>query len=355
MSIAHDVDFLIVGQGLAGSMLAWHLIHDGQRVLVVDDDAPGAASRVAAGLVNPLAGMRFNRRPELTNWLASAQSWYHDVTSICGTPVLHRLPMLRLLRSEEQSRFHARRREDPLSAPLLGPLLQPDEIPEPVTATHGAFVQQRTGYVALPRLLQKIRHWLEAQGAFEVAKIKLEELEPTADAIRWRAVSARHAVLCHGAQLADDPWFGYLPLAPDKGELVTVKAAEGWRPGHIINGEYWLVPHEDGSLRFGATHDHSDRTTVKTATARATLEQGLRALLPSQAFTITEQLAGVRPGTRDRYPLIGRHPTFHRLSVCNGFGARGALSAPWYTERLSHHLVHGSPLPPEADIARFSQ
>ena len=52
------VDILIVGQGLAGSLLAWSLIQRGQTVCVVDDKHPNAASRVAAGLINPITGRR---------------------------------------------------------------------------------------------------------------------------------------------------------------------------------------------------------------------------------------------------------------------------------------------------------
>ena len=52
-------------------------------------------------------------------------------------------------------------------------------------------------------------------------------------------------------------------------------------------------------------------------------------------------------------PLLGRHPDQPALYVCNGFGARGALTIPWYTNRLAEHLVEGRPLPAEADIRRF--
>ena len=57
--------------------------------------------------------------------------------------------------------------------------------------------------------------------------------------------------------------------------------------------------------------------------------------------------------TADRYPLLGRHPQQPALWVCNGFGARGALSIPWYTDRLAAHLRTGQSLPAEADIDRL--
>jgi glycine/D-amino acid oxidase-like deaminating enzyme len=348
-----DVDYLIIGQGLAGSALAWRLIHAGQRVQVIDDGLLTSASRVAAGLINPLAGMRFTRRPQLDDWLASAQSWYRAVATVCGGTVLHATPMLRLLRSAEQQRFHARRLADPASSGLLEPLLAPGDLPEPVHAPFGAFVQRNTGYVAMPRLLLKLRDWLIARQAYETAQVETNDLEISADAVRLGPLRATRVVLCSGARLADDPWFGGLPLAPDKGELLTLRAGD-WSPRHIINGAHWLLPHSDGSLRFGATHDHHDSTTRITREGRDRLLEGLAALVPGHPFEIVDQQAGVRPGTVDHYPMLGCHPESPRLCVCNGFGARGALSIPLYTERLCDHLVNGAPLPAEADIRRFT-
>jgi glycine/D-amino acid oxidase-like deaminating enzyme len=348
-----DVDYLIIGQGLAGSALAWRLIQAGQRVRVIDDGLLTSASRVAAGLINPLAGMRFNRRPELDDWLASAQSWYRAIATVCGGAVLHATPMLRLLRSAEQQRFHARRLADPASTGLLGPLLTPGDLPEPVHAPFGAFVQHATGYVALPRLLLRLRDWLIARQAYETAHVETNDLELSADAVRLGPLTATRVVLCNGARLADVPWFRDLPLAPDKGELLTLRSRD-WSPRHIVNGAHWLLPHDDGSLRFGATHDHHDRTPRITPQGRDRLVGGLAALVPGRSFEIVDQQAGVRPGTLDHYPLLGCHPAFPRLCVCNGFGARGALSIPWYTERLCRHLVDGDPLPAEADIRRFT-
>ena len=54
------IDFLIVGHGLAGATLAHLLLERGQRIMVLDKKLPHCASQVAAGLVNPLIGPKFN-------------------------------------------------------------------------------------------------------------------------------------------------------------------------------------------------------------------------------------------------------------------------------------------------------
>ena len=52
-------DYLIIGHGLAGATLARTLRRRGRRVVVLDAPQPDSATRVAAGLINPVAGKRF--------------------------------------------------------------------------------------------------------------------------------------------------------------------------------------------------------------------------------------------------------------------------------------------------------
>lgn len=352
--LKEPLDTLIVGQGLAGSLLAWILIKAGQRVCVLDDGHSSSSSIVAAGLVNPLAGMRFNRRPEMDDWLGTAERCYAQLASQFGMPFLHPLPMLRLFRSAEQRRFHTRRLLDPASKELLGSAFEAGACPEPIRAPEGGFLQRRTGYVDMPLLLGAVRSWLQSSGALLERELRYDQIEIVEDGIKAAGQNARRLVFCDGARLRFNPWFKDLPLAPDKGEILNLRIA-GWRPRHIINGAHWLVPLGNGDLRLGATHEHQLLDNEPTEDGARQLLAGLDALLASSPERmLLQHQAGIRPATRDRYPLLGRHRAHPALWVCNGFGARGALTIPWYAECLAAHLLKGSPLPAEADIGRFA-
>ena len=54
-----NVDFIIVGQGLAGTLLAFALEEQGKTFCIVDDLNEYAASRKAAGIINPITGRRY--------------------------------------------------------------------------------------------------------------------------------------------------------------------------------------------------------------------------------------------------------------------------------------------------------
>jgi len=347
-------DTLILGQGLAGSALAWSLIRAGERVGVIDDGHRSASSAVAAGLINPLAGLRFTRRPEVSDWLDAADRWYAEIARRFGRPFRHDLPMLRLFRSAEQRRFYDRQAADPENRSLIGAAFGAAACPEPIAAPYGGFLQQRTGYVDLPLLLATLRGWLRGQQCLIEDRLDPEQIVLGDGAVQVSGLSARRLVFCDGARLRDNPWFRDLPLRPEKGEIVDLEAAD-WRPRHIVNGAHWLLPLDNGLLRLGATHGHHRIDLEVTTAGRDELLAGWHAWRPTGAAPrVVRQVAGVRPGTSDRYPLIGRHAERPQLWVFNGFGARGALSIPWYAERLTAHLVQHAPLPAEADIRRFA-
>ena len=73
------VDYLIVGQGLAGSLLAWQLLERGQRVLVIDRDEPDTCSKVAAGIVSPITGSRIAPSWRINEFLPFAHQFYWKI------------------------------------------------------------------------------------------------------------------------------------------------------------------------------------------------------------------------------------------------------------------------------------
>ncbi|MEJ2576276.1 MAG: FAD-dependent oxidoreductase [Gammaproteobacteria bacterium] len=347
-----DWDYLIVGQGLAGSLLAWQLRERGRRVLVIDDAHRGAASTAAAGLVNPLAGMRYSLPARIEDWRQAAEGLYERIGRHFGRRYFHALPMLRLFRSPEQVRFWERRAAEPRAAAYLGERFAAGRSGQPVHAPCGGFHQHLTGYLDVADILADVRAELIAAGCLRDEALDHAALRPGDGQVSWGGVTAGQVVYCEGHRLAANPWFDWLPLRTDRGEILTLQAAAGL-PDRIVNGAHWLVPLVGGGCRAGSTHDPEDTDPAPTAAARDEILAGVRAMLPEAGrLSVSDQRVGVRPGSADRQPFVGRHPRQPRLCVLNGFGARGSLTIPWYAGRLIEHLEHGTPLPAEADPAR---
>ena len=346
-------DYLILGQGLAGSLLAWHLLRAGQRVLVLDDKHRSSSSMVAAGLVNPLAGMRFNCAPRTPQWLASAHAFYDELGGHYGRRYFHAIDMQRLFRSAEQVRFYQRQVERESSRPYLGGRLATDQFDPGIRAPHGGFAQTQTGYLDMPQILADLRDWLSQQHAYAARAVPYAAISVSDSGIHIDELQAKRLVFCEGYRMRENPWFSSLPLQPDKGEFLQLRS-ERRLCRHIINGAHMLIPLGGGNYRFGATHEHTLTDNHPTAAAREQLQAGLQALLDqTEDIQVDAQHAGVRPATSDRHPFVGQHPQLPGLYLFNGFGARGALSIPWYAQQFSAHLLHRQAIPEEADIKRY--
>ncbi|WP_457669150.1 NAD(P)/FAD-dependent oxidoreductase [Thiolapillus sp.] len=351
-------DYLIIGQGLAGSLLAWRLIEAGKKVLVVDDNHASSSTRVAAGVINPLAGKRFNHDPRILDWLECLECTYDKLARLAGQPFLEGKPMLRLFREEEQWRYYRRLPGQKGISTLLGPSFSADKAPQPVQAPLGGFIQHRTGYVRLPALLDFFRKWLHEQGALQSAAMGFADIHRKSDGMGWQDTRAREIIFCGGYRDMSNPWFCYLPFAPDKGEILTLQqkpeTGSGDLPDMIINASTWLLPVDNGRYRLGSTHNHKEQNSRASEQGVRQLLTGMEQLLDNPQFlTLVKSEAGVRPATSDRQPFLGTHPEHPQLHIFNGFGAHGSLTIPWYSKEMAKWLIDRQPLPENADIVRF--
>ncbi len=340
---------LIVGAGLAGSILAYQLKLAGQSLLLVSDPSIPSASRAAAGLINPVTGQRLVLQDNINALLASARSLYHDIENRFRIKILHQKKMLRLFRSEKEKAAWEKRRKDPAYLPYIDHRLYDDGAgTEP-----GAFLQFQTGYLDSNRLLDSLHLWFREQGMLIEAPFCHENMMIHADGIEWGDVQASKIIFCEGWRGQNNPWFEWLPFQPAKGEILTL-STDTDIPVHIINRGKWLLPLTAGSFKLGATYDWNNLNETATEEAKQELLDAMQQILfTGHSAKVTGHAAGVRPGTRDKQPFIGLHPEYPELGIFNGFGSKGSLLIPWHAEQFTLHLTANRPLPETADIGRL--
>jgi len=102
-----SASWTIVGQGLAGTCLAWHLWRRGVPFRIVDRES-GGSSRVAAGLINPVTGKNFEPTPRVADFLPEAIAFYQEMECRLGKTFWHPAdhpPRLRQLDQAEPERL----------------------------------------------------------------------------------------------------------------------------------------------------------------------------------------------------------------------------------------------------------
>ena len=341
---ASKIDYLIVGQGLAGSLLAWHLLQQKQTVRIIARKDASSASRVAAGLINPVSGRRLVLQEGISELLPAAQRFYSDMQARFGRQFFFEKPLLRLIRHPRLREVYEQRRQQPEYAPFLGDWVEQGQ---------GGWWQNRTGWLDTNALLDALHNDFNVQGLCIDQVFEHTELELLAHDVRWRQFTASTVIFCEGYLVRQNPWFDWLPMQPVKGEILTCET-HATLADHILNAGQWIVPLSEHRFRLGANYERDHLNEIPTPSVAESLLANLASLLPEvRPAKVVAHKAGVRPGTVDKNPILGLHPAYPQLGIFNGFGSKGSLLIPWHAAHFAEMLANRSPLPPHADISRF--
>ncbi|MBP2707023.1 FAD-dependent oxidoreductase [Microbispora sp. RL4-1S] len=103
----------------------------------------------------------------------------------------------------------------------------------------------------------------------------------------------------------------------------------------------YLVPRHDGRVAVGVTYEENVGDPTVTEQALAEIRHGVAAMMPeAAAWPVGRTWAGLRPGSRDHMPLIGRVDGHRGVIVATGHSGLGVTLAP-VTAELVSALVGG--------------
>jgi glycine/D-amino acid oxidase-like deaminating enzyme len=343
-----QVDFLIVGQGLAGSLLAKALLRRGRKVHVVDDRWKSAASQVAAGLMTPLTGRRFTLTKDYPALFAAASE------RLTALGVFRPTQVYRMFVDDEQRARGLKRTECDSCQPFIAKVTTArGELDAGLTDTFGGALMNGA-WVDLPKLLADVRAELLAAGCLTEASFDPAEAVTDAEGVTWRHVRAGAIVYCDGYKSAQRGPFAYLPWQPAKGEALTLRSDVADRP-FILNREGWALPLGQGVWRTGTNWQWDQLDETPTEPQKEKLIRRFRGYFGQEvSVEVTAHIAGVRPCTSDNHPFMGAHPKEPRLHLFGGLGPRGTVWAPLMAEEMAAYLCEGRALRPECNLSRFA-
>lgn len=348
--VAGNRDFLIIGGGLAGACLALEFRRRGKSVWLIDLPGEHSASRVAAGLYNPVTG----KLAGLT-WKAAAifpflEQFYAVAEQTLEQKFLFPLPIYRPFRTNQEFDSWNSRRSEPSISPFVKNAFSSATYPEDVKDHLGGLLLKYGGHVDTRALLNGVSDWLSLDGSFLAMDFNPSRLSIGGHGVQYEGRSASTAIFCQGIGALENPWTSWLPLRPLKGQVLKIDTRLS--DERIYNRGVFLVrDKKDGFWKVGATHEHHAQPGV-TVEGREELEGKLRTLL-QRPFETREQSWGIRPTVPDRRPLVGVHPENSRVWILNGLGTKGVSLAPWMASHLVDHLLTGTVLPEDVNISRF--
>lgn len=323
---------LIVGQGFAGTLLGWEFERAGIDFEIADAGLERGASKVAAGIINPITGQRVVKSWRVDEWLPVARDSYRALEKNWDVRVWRDMRVRRLFANERERQVFERKRADGELGAYIGK-----------SDTDGFWITP-AARVDPAALLEAARtRWL-ANGRLQEREVDLDE-----------ELAERELVIdCTGAvgltKEAEGERFGFGRWQFSKGECLTLRV-ENLADDVILNRGHWILPVGRGLAKAGATNMPGRRDAGTTEEAREELEKSVTTMMPG-VFEVVGQEAGVRVYAEDKRPVAGRHPSEPRLGMINGLGAKGALWAPMIAKQWVRHLLAGAAFDPEIDVRR---
>ena len=144
--------------------------------------------------------------------------------------------------------------------------------------------------------------------------------------------------------------FDRKPFRPVKVEILHIQPEA--LPRFIFNRQIFIIPWTDGTCRVGATYDWNYSNTIPSEKAKIYLQEKLNRFFLVN-YRISGHVAGIRPATLDRRPVLGLLPELPAVGIFNGFGSKGVSLAPYFAGMFVDNLLYKTELDKEVDIKRF--
>lgn len=326
-----EVEFLILGQGLAGTCLALLLYLKGHSVhILAHSDQPGASEK-AVGLVNPVTGRRMAQTWNFDEIFPYSFHFYQRVFGVLHPgkdgSYLEEKPIFKALHSVEEMNFLSGKSSN-LGYDDLLDIRTTEGYPVPVVFDNTvAWCQISKGGRMNPLpFLQDARSYFEQNEMYSEELFVKEALTRSEGFWHYKHFKARTVISCLGMGCpwkADDMW-------PVKGQVYELDGLPDFGDA-ILKTEKFLVPGENGAILAGSTYEREFSHNEPDEAGFYEITQDIKPELRAK-MTVRSSWTGIRPTTKDRRPIIEKLE--ERLYALNGLGAKGVTLAPWSASQL---------------------
>lgn len=344
------VDYIIVGQGLAGTCLAFQLRRQNKSVLIIDKYRDTTSSKVALGVYNPMVLKRFTPVWKVHEQLGPLYNFLDAFESIFNQTIHTRLKLLRKLNSVyEQNLWSEKSLQHGLISFMNPTLIEYDH--SDINSDFGFGEIRSAGKVDLSQMISLFREKLISEEMFLDEEFNYSSLIIENNCVVYNSYQASKIVFCEGSRLPKNPFFNYLPLVRTKGELLTVEL-KNLKVKDLLKSSITLLPLGNDIYKVGATFNWEQKDEICSESAKEELLDKLYDLVRISPKLISHQ-AGLRPTVTDRRALLGSHSQYPHVYIFNGLGTRGLLLAPYLSLQLIQYMESGYSLDSEVDIKRF--
>ncbi|MEM7539163.1 MAG: FAD-dependent oxidoreductase [Chloroflexota bacterium] len=370
---------IIVGGGIVGASVAYHLTQVGVDTLLIDRRDVGRATNVGAGILAPEMN---TRDPESWfNFAVEAVAYYPKLVAQldaqeAGDTGYARCGMLLVAATEDEVEPFEHAKEQILSrqarrgTPSVDDLHlvsagEAKELFPALTDVHSALYYHNAARVDGRLMAQAMHSAANRQGLTTleagVERLLMSDGQVTGVVVDGEAISAGHVVIAGGAW---SPAFGaqlgvHIPVEPQRGQIIhlTMPVKETWSDTaewpivSAFHGHY-IVCWAGGRVVVGATREPDTGFAPQTTVTgiQEVLDEAMRVAPGLASAQLHEIRVGLRPYCVDGLPVLCRVPNHANVIMATGNGPTGLQLGP-LCGKVAAELVMGNDV--GVDIAAF--
>ena len=314
-------DYLIVGQGLAGTVLGYELLKAGKQFYFIDSPEYLKSSEVAAGLVNPVVFRRMTKSWMVDELYPVMLEIYRGMSEMLGEQFFIPMRILKVFGAGEEHLWQRKILENGLESYAC---LDDESKTFPLLdVPYGSGWVANGGKLNIKRLLFLFKLFLTENRLISYENFEFGHLDVDREKILYRDIEAKKIIFCEGYRGEQNPFFDKVKFKLAKGEILDL-AIDGYQQDAIINKSVFLMPVGEQRFRLGSTYSWDQMDEVPTIDGRNELIGKLEHFFKGN-FSIEGHLAGIRPVSHDRRPVMGLHPDFQTVGIFNGLGQKGVF------------------------------
>ncbi len=342
------IDFLIIGQGISGTVLAKTIEDSSLSYFVIDSNKKITSSKVAAGIMQPISFKRCIltwRGEEFFNY---SKSFYEKFNNLLKSNHFKPIKLVRIFSSFEEQNNWMGKSSLRIYHKHLG---TSDYSFKNIITKYGCSDVKTANHLKVEKFLNSSKLYFKEKKRFTEDFLHYNKVFKVDNRFVYRDISAKYIIMCQGVDLNKNNVFNYLPIIPNKGELIDIQSSH--LPRVMLSKGVFNLPIEKNKYTLGATYNHRDLSKNITESAKNQLLNNFKKITSTNDFKIISHKYGFRPTTIDRKPIIGEHPEIKNLYIFNGMGSKAVLMAPLLAKELIDFIVYKKNINPKVTIKRF--
>jgi glycine oxidase len=335
-----STDVIIIGGGITGCSIAYHLSKAGVQVSVLErEEIAAEASSAAAGLLAPagvLTGPKAAADLFLASWFITPQL-IAEIEAVSGIQVEYQRTGALHVITDAHEQSQLRRYAEVWQARgfdvtwLTGdevrqyePLLHP-AINAALYVPHAASIRPRLMTMAYAEAARKL-------GAHIFEHTEVIGLQQKASKVIGIQTAQGETIGCDRVVIASGAWSAHIgrelglsiPVVPARGQILSLRQPVPPLKYTIFGRGLYLVPKVDNTIYVGATIELVGFDKSNTAGGLFWLLSNALQLVPEfEHAALANIWSGLRPMSEDSYPILGKAPGWENVILATGHGAGG--------------------------------